>query len=146
MAATASPFSTECGTSPVCKTRGLKCGTQYHRPLLQRDFPEKRLSEFRSLRKSKKSAARRRSTVSWSALSRSGRGEATVSDRPLTAPRMLPAIRRMTRLRLDASPPSPKHSHEIATIGRKHETEGHGGQVPTIQPITSPVRRSNPTE
>jgi hypothetical protein len=23
----------------------------------------------------------------------------------------------------------PKYSHEIATIGRKHETEGHGGQV-----------------
>ena len=42
---------------------------------------------------------------------------------------MLPAMRKMTRLRLDASPPSPNHSHEIATIGRKHETEGHGGQV-----------------
>jgi len=35
----------------------------------------------------------------------------------------------MTRLRLDGSPPSPNHSHEIATIGRKHGTEGHGGQV-----------------
>jgi hypothetical protein len=101
----------------------------HRRPLLQRDFPEKRLSEFRSLRKSKKIRRSEAIRLSLSARSRSGRDEAIVSDPPPTAPRMLAAMRGTTRWRLDASPPSPKHSHEIATTCRKHETEGHGGQV-----------------
>ena len=52
---------------------------------------------------------------------------------------MLPAMRKMTRLRLDASLPSPKHRHEIATIGRK----GHGGQVtndPACHLAGAPIR------
>jgi hypothetical protein len=54
-------------------------------------------------------------------------------------------------LRLDDSPPSPKHSHEIATIGRKHETEGHGEQATNdpaghlaVPPIESSQQSNNP--
>jgi hypothetical protein len=78
--------------------------------------------------------------------SRSGRGETILLDRPPTAQRMLPAMRRMTRLRLNASPPSPKHRHEIPIIGRKHETKGHGGQVtndPAGHLAGAPIESSN---